>query len=223
MKRNILSGLCATICALSLLFTGCARLQGVGNDESTPNSPKSTQGSNKALKELKSGIIALAEKYFDLYYEKLSHEEKNYVDEGKSKLDSSIDMFTSSRDLSTAAVILSATASSEYLPIVLSAASVLANPEDAIIVNNFGTILKDLQEIDDSIIVLQYALNIEGNSPMVLTNLGNSYLDKHQTDQAEECFSKALEIDNQFGSAYEGMAVVYIQRNEGQKAIDEIT
>ena len=131
-------------------------------------------------------------------------------------------MFTSSRDLSTAAVILSATASSEYLPIVLSAASVLANPEDAIIVNNFGTILKDLQEIDDSIIVLQYALNIEGNSPMVLTNLGNSYLDKHQTDQAEECFSKALEIDNQFGSAYEGMAVVYIQRNEGQKAIDEI-
>ena len=77
---------------------------------------------------------------------------------GNLQFDSSIDMFTSSRDLSTAAVILSATASSEYLPIVLSAASVLANPEDAIIVNNFGTILKDLQEIDDSIIVLQYAL-----------------------------------------------------------------
>ena len=53
MKRNILSGLCATICALSLLFTGCARLQGVGNDESTPNSQEHS-GSNKALKELKA-------------------------------------------------------------------------------------------------------------------------------------------------------------------------
>ena len=87
--------------------------------------------------------------------------------------------------------------------------------EDAIIVNNFGTILKDLQEIDDSIIVLQYALNIEGNSPMVLTNLGTHTL--INTNRSSRSAFKSTEIDNQFGSAYEGMAVVYIQRNEGQK------
>lgn len=222
MKKDILSGLCATICALSLLFTGCVRLQGVDNNESMPNSTKSDKVKDKALRELKSDIVALAEKYFDLYYKKLSLEEKNYIDEGKSKLTSSIDMFSSSRELSAAAVIFSATASSQYLPIVLSAAAVLANPEDAIIVNNFGTTLKEFQQIDDSIKVLLYARNMEGNSPMILTNLGNSYLDKHQTDQAKECFLKALEIDYQFGPAYEGMAVVYIQKNEGQKAVGEI-
>ena len=52
-KEYIIRIVCNNMCVITS-FTGCARLQGVGNDESTPNSPKSTQGSNKALKEQKA-------------------------------------------------------------------------------------------------------------------------------------------------------------------------
>jgi len=84
----------------------------------------------------------------------------------------------SARETSSAAVIISATASSYHMPVVLASAAAQAAPSDPLVVNNFAAALRSIGRLDESIEVLVYADNLAPYSPTILTNLGNSYLDR---------------------------------------------
>ena len=88
--------------------------------------------------------------------------------------------------------------------------------------NKEGDSKRALYEYDDSIIALLYAKTLQPDSPLILTNLGNSYIDKKIFDKAEVCYREALKYDKDFGSAHEGMARVYIHKKDGKRAIDEL-
>jgi len=234
---------CALICAFLILFTGCSRLDEIDrstdekpiyNDEdeesissqADPDDEQGTKGSGKKQNdsdpEARNHIVALAEKYIEEYYKLLPSEEKSIIELVKSGKGIAIDGLKDASNVSAAAVFLSATASSQYLPVILSAGAVIDSPEDEVIVNNFGTMVQRLNQTEDSLAILLYANSLESESPMILTNLGNAYLDDGKTDKAEECYHKALELDPDFGPAHEGMVYVHLMRADGQKAIEEI-
>ncbi|MDD4760443.1 MAG: tetratricopeptide repeat protein [Bacteroidaceae bacterium] len=176
----------------------------------------------------KDNLKVLAQKYNDAYYGKLELDEKRYLDREKLKLNTKV---IDARKLSAAAVVISATASSEFLPIVMSALAVLSDPEDALVVNNFGAMIRtlygeDMVKItgwtDDAIIALLYAKTLQPDSPLILTNLGNSYIDKKMFAEAEQCYREALKYDKDFGTAHEGMARIYNHKKDGKRAIDEL-
>ena len=168
---------------------------------------------------LEKDFIALVQKYIDTYHNKLEVDEKGYVFIEKEKLAAKA---INASKISAAAVMISATASSEFLPIVMSAIAALSDPRDPLIVNNFGAMIRALNKFDDSIIALLYAKTLQADSPLILTNLGNSYIDKKIFDKAEVCYREALKYDKDFGSAHEGMARVYINKKDGKRAIDEL-
>ena len=54
---------------------------------------------------------------------------------------------------------------------------------------------RSIGRLDESIEVLVYADNLAPYSPTILTNLGNSYLDKGMLSEAEISYSKAIAYD----------------------------
>ena len=186
------------------------------------NRKRRSERKNKMDQIRSENDIEACEKYIAEHYGLLTSEEKSIIEHGGSSKGITVDGLRNASDISAAAVFISASASSQYLPVILSAGAVIEAPENAVIVNNFGTMVRNLKQIDESLTILLYAKSLESESPMILTNLGHSYLDKGETDKAEECYLKALELDPDFGSAHEGMAYVYIKRADGQKAINEI-
>ncbi|HTN68795.1 MAG: tetratricopeptide repeat protein [Dysgonamonadaceae bacterium] len=176
----------------------------------------------------KDNISVLTQRYIDAYYDKLELDEKRYLETEKVKLNAKV---IDARKLSAAAVVISATASSEFLPIVMSAIAALSDPEDALLVNNFGAMVRTLYGEDsvkingwndDAINALLYAKTLQPDSPLILTNLGNSYIDKKMFAEAEQCYKEALKYDRDFGTAHEGMARIYNHKKDGKRAIDEL-
>lgn len=170
-----------------------------------------------------SDLIELIRECFDDYYGLLEPNEQSDIDDQRAKPYISDERnLPAARRASSTAVVMAATASSQYSPVVLAAAAALSVSEDPLILNNLGTILHGMGETDKAIAVLQYADTLLPASPVILTNLGNSYLDQGFIDEAETAYNQALEYDAQYSSAHHGLSVVSIIHQNGQKAMDEL-
>jgi hypothetical protein len=177
---------------------------------STPTLPIAPPGESFA--QLVQGVL-------DESYGLLDADEKSIVDRQLEGLDA-----TGAREVSSLALMLAATASSsEHMPVALAAAAAHHAPDDALVANNLGAMLRHVGRLDDSIIVLEYALELDPTSAAILTNLGNSYLDKGMDSDAQLAYSRALAFDEDFDSAHHGMAVLWTRRGNGQLAVEHLT
>lgn len=191
----------------------------------TTGEPRRDTGDLKVTRE---DFTKLCQNYIDLYYDKLDLIEKSRINTATDRLKANPDY---AADLSGSAVVASATATLEYMPIVMSALAALSDPVDPLLVNNFGAILRALhdadvkqisQGFDDPILIFIYAKTLEPHSPMILTNLGNAYIDLNMYAEAEENYRQAIKYDDYFCAAHEGMARVYVHKKDGRRAIDEL-
>ena len=191
----------------------------------TTGEPRRDTGDLKVTRE---DFTKLCQNYIDLYYDKLDLIEKSRINTATDRLKANPDY---AADLSGSAVVASATATLEYMPIVMSALAALSDPVDPLLVNNFGAILRALhdadvkqisQGFDDPILIFIYAITLEPHSPMILTNLGNAYIDLNMYPEAEENYRQAIKYDDYFCAAHEGMARVYVHKKDGRRAIDEL-
>ncbi|WP_436417152.1 tetratricopeptide repeat protein [Petrimonas sulfuriphila] len=191
----------------------------------TTGEPRRDTGDLKVTRE---DFTKLCQNYIDLYYDKLDLIEKSRINTATDRLKANPDY---AADLSGSAVVASATATLEYMPIVMSALAALSDPVDPLLVNNFGAILRALhdadvkqisQGFDDPILIFIYAKTLEPHSPMILTNLGNAYIDLNMYPEAEENYRQAIKYDDYFCAAHEGMARVYVHKKDGRRAIDEL-
>ena len=167
-------------------------------------------------------FTALTQRILDEYYGRLDPDEKAHVDNRIANL--GVDragVLESARETSSAAVIISATASSYHMPVALAAAAAQAAPSDPLVVNNFAAALRSIGRLDESIEVLVYADNLAPYSPTILTNLGNSYLDKGMLSEAEISYSKAIACDADFDAAHYGMSIIWVKRGNGNLAMDD--
>jgi len=165
----------------------------------------------------------LTQSILDEYYGRLDPDERGHVDDRIASL--GVDrggVRENARETSSAAVMISATASSYHMPVVLAAAAAQAAPNDPLAVNNFAAMLRSIGRLDESIQVLLHADNLAPYSPVILTNLGNSYLDKGMLVDAEVAYSKAIAYDADFYAAHYGMSIIWVKRGNGNLAMAEL-
>ncbi|MDD2202029.1 MAG: hypothetical protein PHQ21_06855 [Firmicutes bacterium] len=198
----------AIVCAMCCLFAAGAQ---------------ATTGHDAEYGFSAEGFAALTQKVLEEYYGRLDPDERGYVDDRIAGF--GVDgpgVLESARETSSAAVIISATASSYHMPVALAAAAAQAAPSDPLVVNNFAAALRSIGRLDESIEVLLHADSIAPYSPVILTNLGNSYLDKDMLSEAEISYSKAIACDADFDAAHYGMSIIWVKRGNGNLAMDEL-
>ena len=221
-----------------ITFLGCSSLSLLARDltinsaitnERNVSFTVGEQGGDKGdLKVTREDFTKLCQKQIDIYYDTFDLIEKSRINSAKERLKVN---GAYAAELSAIAVMASAASTLEKMPIVMSALAVLSDPVDPLLVNNFGAILRALhdvdvkqisQGIDDPILIFSYAKTLAPHSPMILTNLGNAYIDLNMYAEAEENYREAIKYDDFFCAAHEGMARVYLHKKDSRRAIDEL-
>jgi tetratricopeptide (TPR) repeat protein len=168
-------------------------------------------------------LIALARRYYDLYWDRLTLDERLFVESLTWKIDIRSGGPAPTRDveeITTAAAALAAPGASRSASVVLSARAVMEMPGLGLALNNFGAILRLLGEITDSVVVLTAAREVDPESPMILTNLANSVRELGDVGMAETLYLQALQTTNDFGPALSALGEIYMARGDYEKAID---
>lgn len=168
-------------------------------------------------------LVELAQRYRQLYYSSIPFSVKPSVDKQLQRLKSGTDdgeeMINASSSL---AVMLGAKGMAREIAITLGAAAVVASPKNALVVNNFGALLRLLSRTEDAVGVLNYGRIIAPNSPLILTNLANSIFELGDDETAEEYYLQAIREEAMFSQAHQGLATIYLMRGNVEKAIEHL-
>ncbi|NLG89239.1 MAG: tetratricopeptide repeat protein [Clostridiaceae bacterium] len=198
----------------------------------------------------KSELLQMARKYYEKAYpfiEADTGDEYNRLIKwepdfsGKTPTSEDIEI----QELSSVNVALALSYTNAKNFYLAMAASVFAlNPEDTVAAGNFAAALAsyadDLQQegspaaqtkqyYDDAIKVYHYALTLDGvtgnyskRALPLLVSLGNLYLDNGKYNEAYACFQAALEIDEEYSTAIEGLYNTYMAMKQHEKALELI-
>jgi len=170
----------------------------------------------------KENVIAIAERYFNRSYKALDAVSKAQFDldlktanEGGFKLDEV-------RTLTTTGGLKLTFGTDHDIACVYLASAVRALPNDTLSVNNFGAYLRNIDSVAMSLPVLLYANQLFSQSPLVLTQIGNSYFELNDMVKAESYYKQALKINPDFSQAHTSLCDLYIKQNRLQDAILEL-
>lgn len=88
--------------------------------------------------------------------------------------------------------------------------SLAVRPNDAATHNNLGVYLRDLGQIEDSILHYLEAIRLQPNYPEAHNNLGNGYRDSGKLQEAELSFRRALQFNPNFAQAHSNLGNVLV-------------
>ncbi|MEA4882809.1 MAG: tetratricopeptide repeat protein [Clostridia bacterium] len=168
-------------------------------------------------------LISLAQRYHDLYWGELTADERWLVESLTQRIEARPGWPIQTADVeevTTTAAAIAAPGASRAVSVVLAARAVMAMPDLGLALNNFGAILRLLEEMADSVTVLVAAREADPQSPMVLTNLANSVRDLGDSSLAEELYLEALAASSDFGPALSALGEIYMARRDYEKAIE---
>ncbi|MFN8253658.1 MAG: tetratricopeptide repeat protein [Ferruginibacter sp.] len=185
---------------------------------------KKNQPADFKVKEAitKESILNIAGRFYKRSYTKLTVVEKSRFDQDmKSAVK---DTFSSEavRKLSAIGGALITFGNEHHIACVYLAAAVKSKPGDTLCVNNFGAYLRAIDSVAVSVPVLLYANKIYAQSPVILTQLGNSYFELHDFVKAEKYYKEALQYNPGFGQAHSSLCELYIQQNRLKDALVEL-
>jgi len=170
-------------------------------------------------------VVKIADRFLKRHLKEIVFDvnEKTFLDEQFRKLEANgADKQKLAKGFSSTAVLITGLGQSKNIPLALSAKAVIMFPEDTLIVNNFGGILRMLDSIKTSLPVLLYAKQLYPNAPVILTNLGNTLFELYDDKSAESFYKRALKINPDFGLAHDGLMNVYFKRRDLRSAMDEL-
>ncbi len=170
-------------------------------------------------------VVKIAERFLLRYMKEISYDviEKSFVDQEFSKLDADeADRYKIAQGLSSTAVFFTGTGQSKNIPAVFSAKAVTLFPEDTLIVNNFGAVLRMLDSVKTSVPVFLFAKTLCPNAPVILTNLGNSLFELYDDKSAESFYKQSLEINPDYALARHGLVNVYLKQKDIRRAMEEL-
>jgi hypothetical protein len=168
-------------------------------------------------------LVALARRYHDLYFGQLTAGERSFVESLTRKIEQGPPSSVRTADveeLTAAAAAIAAPGASRAASVVLAARAVMVMPDLALALNNFGAILRLLEELPDSVTVLVAAREADPESPMILTNLANSVRDLGDSRLAEDLYLEALAARDDFGPALSALGEIYMARGDYEKAVE---
>lgn len=198
----------------------------------------------------KSELLQMARKYYEMAYPFIEIDTRSeynrlitWEPEFTGKTPTSEDMEIQENSSVNVALALSCTNAKNFY--LAMATSVFAlNPEDTVAAGNFAAALAsyadDLQQegspaaqtkqyYNDAIKIYHYALTLDGvtgnyskRALPLLVSLGNLYLDNGKFNEAYACFQAALEIDEEYSAATEGLYNTYMALKQHKKALELI-
>jgi tetratricopeptide (TPR) repeat protein len=163
----------------------------------------------------------LARSIADEYYGELTLQEKNLVDREVGRLSIEETFLEQvATELTSVAAVVAGMGASEAIAIILSAEVVAAKPYDALGVSNFGAILHLLDRLEESVAVLRFALVLEPDSPVILTNLANSTYDLGDARLAEELYLHAIAVNPVYAPARRALGDLYLVAGHWSRALE---
>ena len=168
-------------------------------------------------------LVELALHYRQIYYSSIPLSTRSAIDKQlqrlKSGTDDGAEMINSTSSL---AVMIGAKGMAREIAVTLGAAAVIASPENALVINNFGALLRLLSRTEDAVRVLNFGRIVAPQSPLILTNLANSLFELGDDETAEELYIQAIREEAMFSQAHQGLATIYLMRGNLNKAIEHL-
>lgn len=167
-------------------------------------------------------IIAIADRFYKRSYKLLDAVSKSQFDQDYSVAKKAGFSFESVRKLSSTGGVILTFGNDHNMACVYLAGAVKAFPADTLCINNFGGYLRAIDSTAISVPVLLYANKLFSESPIILTQLGNSYFELNDFTKAELYYKAAIKTNPGFGQAHSSLCDLYIKQNRLQEAIIEL-
>lgn len=166
-----------------------------------------------------SNIVAIADRFFQRSYKALDAVSKSQFDQDydvakREKFSSS----SVNRLTSTGAIIITL-GSDHNLACVYLTAAVKAQSDDTLSINNFGGYLRIIDSIRTSLPVLLYGNSLYNQSPLILTQIGCSYIELNDEVKGEKYLKEALKCNPDFGQAHTALCDLYLKQKRLEDAI----
>lgn len=205
------------------------QLSGGQSPVSTGNNSKQQAGNNKpaspeisTLSATKENVVAIADRYYKRSYKSLDAVSRSQFDQDYKKAAAEeFNLETVHRLTSKGGLLITLTDDTDLGCLYLTSA-VKVMPTDTLSINNFGGYLRMIDSTEISVPVLLYAKKLFSGSPVILTQLGNSYFELGEYAKAESYYKDALKINPDFGQAHSALCDLYIKQERLQDAILEL-
>ena len=166
-------------------------------------------------------LVKMADKTVKQFYALIyDAKEKALVDAELRKLDNAKeDKLRLAGNMSSTSTLIKGLGYSMNTAAIFAAKPAALFPNDTLIVNNYGSLLRDLDSNKAALKVLLYAKKLCPTAPVILTNLGNTLFELKDDRSAEACYKQALLVNPDFTPAQQSMVSVYLKRRDLQSAM----
>lgn len=177
---------------------------------------------NSKTPATRESVLSIADRFYKRSYKKLDAVSKNQFDQDFKFAEYEKFSKESVKKLTSMGAMLITFGNDHNLACVYLTSAVKAIPDDTLSSTNFGGYLRIIDSIATSLPVLLYANSLFDKSPVILTQIGCSYMELKDFKQAESYLKQALKIDSDFGQAHSALCDLYISQNRLQDAILEL-
>jgi tetratricopeptide (TPR) repeat protein len=167
-------------------------------------------------------VLAIASRFYTRSYKALDAISKQQFDLDFKQAGYDKFSFSAVRKLTSAGATLTTLGSDHNLACVYLTAALKARPTDTLSANNFGGYLRVIDSIEASVPVLLYANSLFGQSPVILTQLGCSYIELNDEKTGENYLKQAIGYNPDFGQAHSALCDLYIKQNRLKEAIEQL-
>ncbi len=166
-------------------------------------------------------LVKMADKTVKQFYALIyDAKEKALVDAELRKLENAKeDKLRLAGNMSSTSTLIKGLGYSMNTAAIFAAKPAALFPNDTLIVNNYGSLLRDLDSNKAALKVLLYAKKLCPTAPVILTNLGNTLFELKDDRSAEACYKQALLVNPDFTPAQQSMVSVYLKRRDLQSAM----
>lgn len=170
----------------------------------------------------KEEVVAIANRFYNKSYKAIDAVSKSQFDNDLKVAENEKFSFETIHNLTSTGAVLITIGNDHNVACVYLAAAVKAMPTDTLSINNFGAYLRVIDSTRTSLTVLLYANKLFNQSPVILTQIGCSYLELNDHVQGEKYLKEALKYDPDFGKAHTALCDLYLMQGRLEDAILEL-
>lgn len=194
-------------------------------DEMKKKMPGKPNAQNKNI-EVKipnsTEVLQIANRFYTRSYKQLNAVEKSRFDLDYKEAEKKKFNLAAVRALGNKGAELITFGTDHHYASVYLTAAVKSNPNDTLSVNNFGAYLRIIDSVKASLPVLLYANMLFSKSPVILTQIGCSFIELGDEKKGEKYLKEALKYNPDFGEAHSALCDIYIKQNRLKDAILEL-
>jgi tetratricopeptide (TPR) repeat protein len=187
--------------------------------QSTPPKKQESVAFSVKVASTKECVLSIADRFYKRSYKALDAVSKVKFDQDFDAAQKEKFSMEALRNLTSSGAALITFGKDHHLACVYLTSAVKAAPSDTLSINNFGGYLRIIDSVAISIPVLLYANTLFSGSPVILTQLGNSYFELGDLKNAESWYKSAIKCNPDFGQAHSALTTLYIKQGRFKEAI----